>query len=61
VVCRSVTIVSPIKTAAPMPFGLWTPVDPRKDVLDVDAHRRNLANTSEPFMCGSDAFETLRD
>jgi len=32
VVCRSVTIVSPAKTAEPieMPFGLWTRVGPRK-------------------------------
>jgi len=32
VVCRSVTLVSPAKTAEPieMPFGLWTRVRPRK-------------------------------
>ena len=31
----SVTVVSPAKTAEPieMPFGLWTPVDARKHVL----------------------------
>ena len=35
-VCRSVTIVSPAKTAEPieMPFGLWTPVGPRRRELD---------------------------
>ena len=34
-VCRSVTIVSPAKTAAPieMLFGMWTRVDPRNRVL----------------------------
>ena len=36
VVCRSVTLVSPAKTAAPieMPFGLRTCVDPGNHVLD---------------------------
>ena len=36
VVCRSVTIVSPAKTAEPieMPFRLWTRVGPRNHVLD---------------------------
>jgi len=36
VVCRSVTIVSPAKTAEPMemPFGLWTPVSLRNHVFD---------------------------
>ena len=36
VVCRSVTLVSPVKMAAPfeMPFGLRTLVGPRNDVLD---------------------------
>jgi len=36
VVCRSVTVVSPAKTAQPieMPFGLRTRVDPRNHVLD---------------------------
>jgi len=35
-VCLSVTIVSPAKTAEPteMPFGLWTQVGPRNHVLD---------------------------
>ena len=38
VVCRSVTLVSPAKTAAPieMPFGLRTRVGPRNHVLDGD-------------------------
>ena len=42
-VCRSVIVVSPAKTAAPieMPFGLRTRVDPRKHVLD----GMHLANT----------------
>jgi len=37
-VCRSVTLVSPAKTAEPikMPFGLRTPVDPGNHVLDWD-------------------------
>jgi len=36
VVCQSVTLVSPAKTAAPieMPFGLRTRVDPGNHVLD---------------------------
>jgi len=36
VVCLSVTVVSPAKTAEPteMPFGLWTLVGPRNHVLD---------------------------
>jgi len=36
VVCRSVTKVSPAKTAEPieMPFGLWTLVGPRDHILD---------------------------
>jgi len=59
-VCRSVTIVNPAKTAEPMeiPFGLWTWVGSGKHVLDGgmrSAHWRNLANTTEPSMCGSDA------
>jgi len=35
-ICRSVTLVSPAKTAAPveMPFGLRTWVGPRNHVLD---------------------------
>ena len=47
-VCRSVTIVSPAKTAEPieMPFGLCTRVGPRNHVLDGGAHRRHLANTT---------------
>jgi len=34
--CRSVTVVSPVKTAEPieMPFGLWTHTGQRKHVLD---------------------------
>jgi len=36
VVCRSVTLVSPAKTAEPieMPFGLWARIGPRKHVLE---------------------------
>jgi len=36
VVCQSVTLVSPAKTAEPieMPFGLWAQTDPRNHVLD---------------------------
>ena len=41
-VCRSVTVVSPAKTAEPIEilFGLWTRVGPRNHVLDggADAH-----------------------
>jgi len=44
-----VTIVSPAETAEQieMPFGMWTPVGPRKHVLDGRAHWRHLANTIE--------------
>ena len=38
-----------------MPFGVWTQVGPRKHVLDGDAYWRNLANTTGPSTCGSDA------
>ena len=36
VVCQSVTLVSPAKTAEPieMPFGLWTQLVSRNHVLD---------------------------
>jgi len=41
-VCRSVTVVSPAKTAEPIDilFGLWTRVGPRNHVLDggADVH-----------------------
>ena len=55
VVCRSVTIVSPAKTAEPiqMLFVVLTRVGPRNDVGD--AHWRQLANTTEPAVCGGDA------
>ena len=46
------------KTAEPieMPFGLWTRVGPCTEACDrPSAHRRNLAKTIEPSMCGSDA------
>jgi len=45
------------KTTKPieMLFGRWTRVGPRKHMLGGGAHRHNLANTSEPFMCGGDA------
>jgi len=34
-VARSVTVVSPAKTAEPIePFGLWTRIGPRNRVLD---------------------------
>jgi len=53
---RSVTFVSPAKTAEPieMPFGIWTWVGPRKPVLGEGAHWRDLANTTEPSMCCGD-------
>ena len=39
-VCVSVTTVSRAKTAEPieMPFGVWTHVSPRNQVLDVGQH-----------------------
>jgi len=36
-----------------MSFGLCTQVDPRKHMLDGNAHWRNLAHTIEPSMCGA--------
>jgi len=51
--------VSCAKTAESIevPFRMWTGVVPRKHDLDAGAHarRRNLANTTEPFMCCGDA------
>jgi len=39
-----------------MPFGVWTPVGPRKNMLDVVCTLAlYLANTIEPSMCGGDA------
>ena len=57
-VWRSVTAVSPAKTAEPIerPLGLWTQVGPPKESRIIwSAHWRNLANTTEPSMCGDDA------
>ena len=53
---RSVTVVSPGKTAEPteMSFGWRTQVGPRKLVLD-GVHWRHLANTTELSMCGGNA------
>ena len=42
-----------------MLFGMWTGVGPRKQALDGGSHWRNLANTTEPSMCGGDAAFTL--
>jgi len=49
--------ISCTKMAEPMdmPFGLWTPIGPRKDVLHGGAHWRNLANTTESSVCGGGA------
>ena len=38
-----------------MLFGLRTLVGPRKHVLGRGAHWHNLANATEPSMCGGDA------
>jgi len=53
---QPLSAVSCARTAEPieMPFGIWTRVGPRKHVLGGCAHLRNLANTTEPSMCGSD-------
>ena len=55
VVCRSVTVMSPAKTAESieMPFGIWTRVGPRKHALGRGANWRHLANITEPSMCSS--------
>ena len=37
-----------------MPLGIWTRVGRGKHVLEGGAHWCNLANTTEPFMCGDD-------
>ena len=52
---RSVTIVSPAKTAETIEikFLLWSRVGPRKHRWG--AHWLHPANTIEPSMCGSDA------
>jgi len=56
VICRSVTVVSPVQTAEPieMPFGIWTGWA-QEACIRWSAHRRHLANTTEPSMCGADA------
>ena len=41
--------------AIDMSYGMWTQAGPRTHVLAEGAHWRNLANTSEPFMCGGNA------
>jgi len=38
-----------------MLFGMQTWVGRRKHALDGGAHWHNLANTTEPSMCGGDA------
>jgi len=45
------------KMAEPMktPYAAWTPVGPRKHVLDEGKYWRHLANTTEPSMYGGDA------
>ena len=45
------------KTAEPieMPFGLWTRMGQRKNVLHGSAHWRHLVHTIELFVCGGDA------
>ena len=57
VVCRSVTIVSPGKTAEPieMPFGMWTAGCLKEARIRWGAHWRHLATTIEPSVCGGDA------
>ena len=56
-VCRSVMVVSPAKTAEPIevPSGLWTRVGKRKHMWIGSAQWRHLANTTEPSTCGGDA------
>ena len=51
---RSVTIVSPAKSAEPVdtPFRLWTRVGQWKHILYEVAQWRHLANTIEPSICG---------
>ena len=38
-----------------MPFGMLSGVGPGNHVLDGGAHCRNLANTTESFVCAGDA------
>jgi len=44
-------MTEPIKIS----FEMWTRVGPRKHVLDGSADWCNLANMTEPSMCGGDA------
>ena len=37
-----------------MPFGMCTPVGPRKHMLDGSSHWHYLANTTERSVCGGD-------
>jgi len=48
---RAVKMAKPIE----MLFGLWTRVGERKHEMHWGAHWRNLANTTEPSVCGGDA------
>jgi len=50
-------MVSPTETAEliEMRFSMWTPGGPKKALLDMGPHWRNLANTIEPCVRGSDA------
>jgi len=54
---RRHSAVSCAKMAEPMEMmcGLWTRMGPKKHVLHVCAHCCNLANTTEPSLCSSDA------
>jgi len=55
--CRSVTVTSPAKTTEPieMVFGFLTHDRSKEAVLHEGAHWDNLAYTTEPSMCSSDA------
>ena len=61
VVCRSVTLVSPAKTAEPinLPFGLWTRMGRRKHkfnrIHQVAPMCPHLVNITEPSVCGGNA------
>jgi len=65
-VCQSVTIASPAKTAEPieMPSGLWTQVGPGNHVLDggpdSPMHRGNFKGKGQPTVKGPSAVSCVK-
>jgi len=52
---KAENVATPLAEPIEMPFGIWTQVRTTNHVLGGGAHRRHLANTTEPPVCGGDA------